>query len=358
MFKYVDLIILGLLAGFMGLASVGSQINHSNGSMSFAIIMLYIIVMMIIIFIGKNKKKNIIRYCSHCGNTLSVQASFCGRCGQPQTTNQPIAGATSISPVSVYFSPEFIIPIITMVIVTNITKDKDLIGGIILVSIFLVLRVIFMLIINYLRTKIKYSDQNLQPNQPTPAQMASSQTPPKKNLLKKIFNVYLLIWFVILIPFLLLFSLIIIYIYIGRPFQVKGTAMYPTYKNGQTVFTRTVSQPDREIIRGEVYILISPSDSKKDLIKRVIGLPGETVELKNGRVYINNQPLDESSYIKDSQPTLGGNIIKDNQAVVIPQGEYFVLGDDRSQSSDSRDFGFVPKDNFQFRVLFCYWNCK
>lgn len=99
--------------------------------------------------------------------------------------------------------------------------------------------------------------------------------------------------------------------------------------------------------RGEVMIFQYPRERKVDYIKRVIGLPGETVEVREGTVYINNEPLSEE-YIAEKP-------LRDFGPEEIPPGEYFMMGDNRNHSSDSRVWGTVPRSYFEGRALFVFW---
>lgn len=99
--------------------------------------------------------------------------------------------------------------------------------------------------------------------------------------------------------------------------------------------------------RGDVIVFRYPNDPSRDFIKRVIGVPGDTVSIQEGVVSVNGVPLEEP-YINFAT---GG----DKEAVVVPPGNYFVLGDNRANSSDSRSWGFVPEENIIGKAMFSYW---
>ncbi len=104
--------------------------------------------------------------------------------------------------------------------------------------------------------------------------------------------------------------------------------------------------------RGDIVVFEPPGASSDPYIKRIIGLPGETVEIRNSTVYIDGQALDEDYTAGSTSWRGGGN---DDSALVIPEDEYFVLGDNRDNSSDSRSFGTVPKDDIIGKSWIAYW---
>lgn len=148
------------------------------------------------------------------------------------------------------------------------------------------------------------------------------------------------------------------YLFFARPFKVSGNAMSPTYKNDVYLATKLYHPNQDTLQRGDIIILQSPQNPSQDLIERVIGLPGEAILLQNGDVYINGQKLDESKYLSSDTKTTGGAFLGDGQTITVPSKQYFVLGDNRLNSSDSRQWGFAPDANLISKISFCYWNCK
>lgn len=148
---------------------------------------------------------------------------------------------------------------------------------------------------------------------------------------------------------------LIIYIFLFRPFQVSGDSMYPTFKNGEYILTNLIAVRTNGIQRGDVIVFIAPPDHEKDFIKRVIGLPGDTVLLKNGYVDINGKQLDESAYLTSDVRTYGGAFLKENQPFIIPTGNYIVMGDNRPFSSDSREWGLLPANMIIGKSFFVYF---
>ena len=119
--------------------------------------------------------------------------------------------------------------------------------------------------------------------------------------------------------------------------------------------------PVRSIHRGDIVVFKYPDEPDRDFIKRVIGLPGETVELKAKKVYIDGHPLDEP-YVhflepaSDSQEVTQFDVRERYGPVRVPEGHYFVMGDNRDNSQDSRYWGFLPRDYVKGRALMIYWS--
>jgi signal peptidase I len=156
--------------------------------------------------------------------------------------------------------------------------------------------------------------------------------------------------------FLIAFSVfLVIYVFLFRPFEVKGDSMYPNFVDQEYVLTNIISLRFSHPQRGDVIVFKSPSEPDKDFIKRVIGVQGDTIMLKNGDVYLNGNLLDESAYLKPDVKTYGGSFLKDGQTITVPPGQYFVMGDNRIYSSDSREWGFVKQDEVIGKSFFVYW---
>ncbi len=106
--------------------------------------------------------------------------------------------------------------------------------------------------------------------------------------------------------------------------------------------------------RGDVVVFIYPEDKKKDFIKRLVGLPGESVEIKGGSIYINDKPVQEPVFNRVYYYNRG-DFGAEGQKIIVPKNSYFVLGDNSASSKDSRYWGFVPKDNLLGEALIIYW---
>lgn len=148
---------------------------------------------------------------------------------------------------------------------------------------------------------------------------------------------------------------LVIYVFLFRPFQVNGNSMYPNFYDKEYVLTNIIALHFENPKLGDVIVFKSPTDPEKDFIKRVIGTPGDTVLIKNGGVYVNGKQLDESAYLNSSVKTSAGSFIKEGEELRAIEDEFLVLGDNRSNSSDSREWGFVPKKSIIGKSFFVYW---
>ena len=115
--------------------------------------------------------------------------------------------------------------------------------------------------------------------------------------------------------------------------------------------------PIEAIHRGDVIVFKHPKMPERDLIKRTIGLPGETIELRERRVYINGKPIDEPYahfLFKDTADVAPADVRRNFGPVTVPAGQYFMMGDNRDNSEDSRYWGFLPREYIKGKALFLY----
>jgi signal peptidase I len=142
-------------------------------------------------------------------------------------------------------------------------------------------------------------------------------------------------------------AFIIIFLY--QPVRVEGTSMLPVLEDQDRLFINKMAYRVGEIHRGDVVVFQYPRDHEKSYIKRVIALPGDDLRIDHGQVYVNGQAIAETYVPKRfaddrSQPEMS-----------VPAHEYFVMGDHRSISSDSRDFGPVERELIYGKAAFVYW---
>jgi signal peptidase I len=142
-------------------------------------------------------------------------------------------------------------------------------------------------------------------------------------------------------------AVVILFLY--QPVKVEGTSMMPALADQERIFINKFSYRFGSIERGDLVVFWFPADTSKSYIKRVIGLPGDTVEIVNGEVRVNGQPIEEP-YVPGEYRDHGTM-----PPVRVPPAHYFVLGDHRSSSNDSRSWGTVHRSFIYGKAVFVYW---
>jgi len=142
---------------------------------------------------------------------------------------------------------------------------------------------------------------------------------------------------------------IFVVIFVIQPVKVEGTSMQPQLVDQERVFVNRFVYRFRDIQRGDVVVFWYPKDRSKSFIKRVMGIPGDEVEIRNGAVHINGVRMDEPYLRPEFRDT------KTFRKVIVPSGQYFVLGDRRNSSNDSRSWGFVARPLIYGKAVFSYW---
>ena len=160
------------------------------------------------------------------------------------------------------------------------------------------------------------------------------------------------------IVFALMMATLVV-VFIVQPVKVEGTSMLPRLHDGERIFVNKLiyyKLPDLRkygwpsLERGDVVVFWPPKDPEKSYVKRIIGLPGETVEMREGRILINSQAL--------SEPYLDPHLAASRSSMApvrVDEHYYFVMGDNRDNSSDSRIWGLVPEKYIYGKALFRYW---
>lgn len=152
---------------------------------------------------------------------------------------------------------------------------------------------------------------------------------------------------------------LVIYLFFLQPHQVNGQSMVPNFQSGEHVLTDKVTYKVREPMRGEIIVFHAPPDANCpegtgcDFIKRILAVPGDTVEVKDNAIWVNGDKLPEP-YIPADFQTMPGNATK-GKSVYLGPDEYFAVGDNRPYSSDSRAWGAITKADIIGRVFFRYW---
>lgn len=144
-----------------------------------------------------------------------------------------------------------------------------------------------------------------------------------------------------------------IYFRIAQPFRVVGSAMNPTLTSGQKFFVNKTVYKNNLPQRGDIVVLKDPKNANRVLIKRIIGLPREQIQIKSGQVYINNQVLVEN-YLPSGTQTEAGTFLQEDTIYTIPENQYVVLGDNRNQGVDSRESGYIYREDIIGKYWFKY----
>ena len=153
---------------------------------------------------------------------------------------------------------------------------------------------------------------------------------------------------------------ILIDTFVMQPHVVKGNSMLPNFHTGERIFTESVGYRFGTPKRGDVIVFRYPYAPDNEYIKRVIGLPGDEIKLSSGGVIIFDALHPQGFALKElylgkDVMTVGKKFLTDNTTYKVPDNTYFVLGDNRQESSDSREWGTVPKNNVIGRVFLRYW---
>ncbi|MCL5006667.1 MAG: signal peptidase I [Patescibacteria group bacterium] len=127
-------------------------------------------------------------------------------------------------------------------------------------------------------------------------------------------------------------AIFLIYTYVAQPFVVDGSSMQPNFQNGDYLLVDEITYRFEKPERGQVIVFHNPQDTKEFYIKRIVGLPGDTVKVDNGQVIVDGQPINQS-YLPSGTQTPG------NETVLLGKDQYFVVGDNRLISYDSRSWG-------------------
>lgn len=146
----------------------------------------------------------------------------------------------------------------------------------------------------------------------------------------------------------------IIYLFIAQPHKVSGSSMVPTFQNGDYILTDKVSYRFGQPKKGDIIVLKNPRDETQDFIKRIIATPGQNLKVEGNNVYVDNKQQNES-YLPVGTPTHAGSFLHEGETILIAPNQYFIFGDNRNHSSDSREWGAITKSEIVGKVFFRYW---
>ncbi len=149
---------------------------------------------------------------------------------------------------------------------------------------------------------------------------------------------------------------ILIRTFLFGPYKIPTGSMKPTFMENDKIFVDKLSYRFHEPERGDIIVFKFPRDKKKDFVKRLAGLPGDTLEIRTGVLLVNGTPMTDppfgqNTYYNVEEWEFG----KMGQVIRVPEGNYFVLGDNSAQSADSRQWGFVPKKDLIGKAFMIWW---
>ncbi len=148
-----------------------------------------------------------------------------------------------------------------------------------------------------------------------------------------------------------------IYLFIAQPHKVSGSSMFPTLHTGDYIITNKIDYRFNEPEKGQIIVFKNPREESQDFIKRIMAVPGDTIKVQDGHIYLNGKVLDEP-YLDPSVVTLPGSFLREGEEILVPVGRYIVIGDNRMASSDSREWGFITKEEIIGKAFLRYWPIK
>jgi len=152
---------------------------------------------------------------------------------------------------------------------------------------------------------------------------------------------------------------VLLYLFVAQPNEVKGNSMHPNFINGEYLLTDKLSYQFGLPKRGDVVVFKAPptescAEDECEYIKRIIGVPGDKVMVRDGQVFLNGELLDQS-FLPEEYVTDPGEYNQEGVERVVPSGQYLCFGDNREHSRDGREFGPIPKESIVGKAFFVYW---
>lgn len=149
---------------------------------------------------------------------------------------------------------------------------------------------------------------------------------------------------------------LIIRTFVVQAFKIPSGSMIPTLQIGDHILVNKFIYRFTDIERGDIIVFKFPKDESRDFIKRVIGIPGDKIEIRDKKVYINDKELDEPYAIHEEQGGASYHPRDSFGPIIIPENKYFMMGDNRENSMDSRFWGFLDKNKIKGKAFIIYWS--
>lgn len=146
----------------------------------------------------------------------------------------------------------------------------------------------------------------------------------------------------------------LIYFFVGQPLEVSGESMFPTLQDHEQIIAEKISLKNKGVNRGDIVIFKHPLNPTRLLVKRVVAMPKDKLEIEEGGLFINDSRTEES-YLGSDTSTLGGYKLRESIEYTVPENSYVLMGDNREGSSDSRDFGFVDEELIVGKAFVVYY---
>ena len=160
---------------------------------------------------------------------------------------------------------------------------------------------------------------------------------------------------------LLIAAILAIFIraFIFGPYKIPTGSMKPTFMEEDKIFVDKLSYRFHSPERGDIIVFKYPLDRKKDFVKRLAGLPGESIEIRKGVLMVDGKPMTDPPFSRNTYYNVEGwDYGKSGQVIRVPDGHYFALGDNSAHSADSRQWGFVPKSDLVGKAFMIWWPPK
>ncbi len=146
----------------------------------------------------------------------------------------------------------------------------------------------------------------------------------------------------------------LIYLFVAQPHKVSGNSMVPNFLNGDYILTEKVSYKLNPPKKGDIIVFKNPRDETQDFIKRIMATPEDIIKVENGEVFVNDIKLNEP-YLPKSTSSRSGNFLTEAINFTAGEDQYFVFGDNREHSSDSREWGPITPNKIIGKAFFKYW---